>query len=75
MLHWRQVGFLTETHKRHTSVKARGKRRFDICRRVACFLTGLDFAGYVNDFVSLKERRDPDGSELGTIQSFLKRIY
>lgn len=64
MLHWRQVGFLMETHKKLASEKTRGKWRFDRCRSVACFLRGLNFAGYAEDFVSLKEGGDPDGSKL-----------
>lgn len=75
MLCWRQVGFLMETHKTHTSVKAKGKREFERCRRVASFLTGLDFAGYAKYFVSVEEGGDPDGSELEPIYSFLKSIY
>lgn len=77
MSHWRQVGFLMETHKKHASEKARGKRRFDRCRSVACFLRGLDFAGYAEDFVSLKEGGDPDGSkpELLLLQPVMARSF
>lgn len=48
---------------------------FDRCGSVACFLTGLDFAGYAKDFMSGKEWGDPDGSELEPIYSFLNRFY
>lgn len=55
MLHWKQVGFLMETHKKHGSEKARGKiigeRIFDRCRSVVCLLTDLHFAGKAEDFV------------------------